>query len=250
MKKLIYLVAFLLTGALALPHAAHAQVKIGANPGTIGTSSGLEVEATNGKKVIVDKTDGTLTIQNVPASTTNTSILTIDANGVVNKQTQSAPALPIVFGTLTATGRTLTPSPPTISNFFGTGASITLPANSKYVVNFTHTLRSSTPAVASGTGLVRATLSDSNADGVVQSADITGPVIALGIINLAATTGILSGAFVITNTTASPKTYYMKGVLDVNSSTGAGSSYNLPAGYSIFGFGGPSEGGFYGIPVN
>ncbi|MCY7356350.1 MAG: hypothetical protein LH609_02580 [Rudanella sp.] len=93
MKQLIYVFALVLTGALTLPNAALAQVKIGANPGTIGSSSGLEVEATNGKKVIVNKGDGTLMIQNVPASTTNTSILTIDANGVVNKQTQSAASM-------------------------------------------------------------------------------------------------------------------------------------------------------------
>lgn len=75
---------FLTLAATALFSTAQAQVKVGANPGTIGTNSSLEVEATNGKKVIVNKADGTTTIENIPASTSaSDKILGVDATGKV-----------------------------------------------------------------------------------------------------------------------------------------------------------------------
>lgn len=57
MKKLIYTLALALAGTFA-----QAQVKIGANPGSIGTNSNLEVEATNGSKTVIRKDNGNMGI--------------------------------------------------------------------------------------------------------------------------------------------------------------------------------------------
>lgn len=62
--------------------ASFAQVKIGSNPTTIDPASNLEVEGSNGKKVIVSKT-GTVKIENVPAGALTDSLLVVDAQGNV-----------------------------------------------------------------------------------------------------------------------------------------------------------------------
>lgn len=87
---------FLTLAAVALFSTAQAQVKIGANPTSIGTTSNLEVEATNGQKVFTNKTDGTLTIQNTPVSTnTADKMLGVDATGkVVTLQSTAVPVAP------------------------------------------------------------------------------------------------------------------------------------------------------------
>lgn len=65
--------------------SAVAQVKVGANPGSIGSGSSLEVEATNGKKLIVDKTDGSVTVQSLSAGSASDSVMTFDANGKLTR---------------------------------------------------------------------------------------------------------------------------------------------------------------------
>ncbi|WP_019991081.1 hypothetical protein [Rudanella lutea] len=60
-NQLVYVFS-LLAGLLLLPEASRAQVKIGNNYTTIGSNSNLEVEATNGNKVIVDKTTGAVSV--------------------------------------------------------------------------------------------------------------------------------------------------------------------------------------------
>jgi hypothetical protein len=62
-----------------------AQVKIGTNPTTIDGNSNLEVEATNNKKVIVHKNDGTVVIENTPPGAVTDGILSVDAVGNVRK---------------------------------------------------------------------------------------------------------------------------------------------------------------------
>ncbi|NBA78440.1 hypothetical protein GOQ04_22985, partial [Emticicia sp. ODNR4P] len=49
--------------ATCVPKMTHAQVKIGANRTTIATNKNLEIEATNGKKVHVNKDDGRVYIE-------------------------------------------------------------------------------------------------------------------------------------------------------------------------------------------
>lgn len=61
LTKILSAAAF--AAMLSMSSAVYAQVKIGANPATIGTSSNLEVESTNGNKTIINKTTGQLTIQ-------------------------------------------------------------------------------------------------------------------------------------------------------------------------------------------
>jgi len=83
MKKINIKYIGLLLALVLLGGAARAQVKIGANPATIGASSGLEVEAANGKKVIVNKADGSVVIENVPAGISSDKYMTVDASGNV-----------------------------------------------------------------------------------------------------------------------------------------------------------------------
>ena len=65
-----------------------AQVKIGTNPTTIGSNSNLEVEASNSKKVIVNKTSGTVVIENTPMGALTDSIVTVDASGNIKAYTK------------------------------------------------------------------------------------------------------------------------------------------------------------------
>lgn len=71
----------LLAGALN----AQAQMKIGTSPTTIANASKLEVEATNNKKVIVDKAVGTVQVQNLPAGAVTDAIVVADPSGVLKQ---------------------------------------------------------------------------------------------------------------------------------------------------------------------
>ncbi|WP_254412662.1 hypothetical protein [Dyadobacter diqingensis] len=85
-SKTIY--AALFAGAMLLAtSSAFAQVKIGTNPTVIGTNNNLEVEAINNKKVIVNKADGTVVIENTPTGATTDKYLSIDAAGNVRALT-------------------------------------------------------------------------------------------------------------------------------------------------------------------
>lgn len=75
----------LAAGLLLSSSAVFAQVKIGTNPTVIGVNNSLEVEATNNKKVIVDKTTGTLKVENKPSASINDSLVTRDANGELHQ---------------------------------------------------------------------------------------------------------------------------------------------------------------------
>lgn len=72
--KIVIYLTFLVSTAFIAP----AQVKIGSNPTSISSTSNLEVEATNGKKVIVDQATGSLKIQNTPNAASGVSAAVID----------------------------------------------------------------------------------------------------------------------------------------------------------------------------
>lgn len=74
--------AVLIFGVICAP-SSMAQVKIGSNPTIIGPNANLEVEAVNGKKVIVKKDVGTIVIENTPAGAITDSVLTVDPTGNV-----------------------------------------------------------------------------------------------------------------------------------------------------------------------
>lgn len=85
---------------VALSFSAFPQAKIGTNPTTISTDANLEVEATNNKKVLVRKSDGSFVIENTPSGASTDSILTIDNSGNVRRRPQSTPYLKLA-GTMT-----------------------------------------------------------------------------------------------------------------------------------------------------
>lgn len=80
---------FFTLATLAFLSKAQAQVKVGNNPSAIGTNSALEVEATNGKKVIVDKAIGTTTVQSLSVAATTDSIVTASQTGMLNQISMS-----------------------------------------------------------------------------------------------------------------------------------------------------------------
>lgn len=75
---------FFTLAAMALFSTAQAQVKVGANPGTIESTSALEVEATNGNKTTINKTNGQVTIKDGTQGANK--VLTSDANGMASWQ--------------------------------------------------------------------------------------------------------------------------------------------------------------------
>jgi hypothetical protein len=75
--------------ATLLGPAAFAQVKIGTAPTVIGVNSNLEVEATNNKKVIVDKTTGTLKVENKPLAAAEDSIVTRGTDGELHQMSST-----------------------------------------------------------------------------------------------------------------------------------------------------------------
>ena len=122
----------MICGLLFVSAMARAQVKIGANPGTIGTSSGLEVEATDGNKTIVNKTTGQVTIQDGTEGAGK--ILTSDATG--KSSWVRPPSGKLIVATL-PDGQTGFLSIPSNLEKVNLGASITLtPGNWLIYVSF------------------------------------------------------------------------------------------------------------------
>lgn len=83
MKKSIQYPMLMMATLIATSGSVYAQVKIGMNPTAINSNSNLEVEATNNKKVIVHKNDGTVVIENTPSGKITDSLLTVDLSGNV-----------------------------------------------------------------------------------------------------------------------------------------------------------------------
>ncbi len=246
----------LFAGALFLGSSAvFAQVKIGTNPTVIGTNSNLEVESSNGTKVVVDKTSGfvgagvtdptqsidgagTGRLRNIPISTNNKEILTVDANGVIYKQAADAALLPTIIGSLAAAGPTI----PANGGNANTGSTITLPANSKYIVNILIVFAPSTPLPTGTSTWVRGYLADSPS-ATITSADVVGGPLASGSLPANSGFATLTGSIRVQNTSSSPKTYYFK-----VSSAG----YGTVTGITLYQVGGASyaENQIYAIPYN
>ncbi len=110
MKKLLYTLSLALLATFA-----NAQVKIGSNPGTIGSSSNLEVEASNGNKTVVDKSTGNVTVNGKITIVDGTQgagkLLASDANGGASWQTLTQQTIPVtVFVGTLPSSYTLTPA--------------------------------------------------------------------------------------------------------------------------------------------
>jgi len=76
-------------GMMLFGSSVFAQVKIGTNPATIGGTSNLEVEAANGKKVIIEKSVGTVQIDNLPSGLESDSLVTVGPDGVLKRSSLS-----------------------------------------------------------------------------------------------------------------------------------------------------------------
>ncbi len=65
-----------ITLILSIVFSVNAQVKIGSNPTVIASTSNIEIEASNGKKVFSNKTDGRFFIENKKSALTSDSLVT------------------------------------------------------------------------------------------------------------------------------------------------------------------------------
>ncbi|GAB2552922.1 complement C1q domain-containing protein [Spirosoma aerophilum] len=89
---------------VAVEHRAFAQVKIGANPTTIGAASNLEVEAANGNKTIVNKTTGQMTVQDGTQGAGK--VFTSDATGAASWLPAPAPTASNTYPFVSVIGST------------------------------------------------------------------------------------------------------------------------------------------------
>jgi hypothetical protein len=122
------IVAALLFGAASV---SNAQVKVGANPASIGTTSNLEVEAANGNKTIVDKATGQVTIQDGTQGVNK--VLTSDANGASSWMPATSVLNPeVLLSATNTTGQAIPANVRTTLNFtnklFDVGNNFTLPS--------------------------------------------------------------------------------------------------------------------------
>lgn len=155
-NQLFLLFASLLLATITdLPNRAWAQVKIGNNYTTIGAASNLEVEAANSKKVIVNKTDGSVIIETTPVSTSASDLLlgvdgtgkvvTVDRTTIVNSVTASgsvgvAPYLRVEGNSSSSSGSpTVLTTPKNLSVTFtnlitynGPNGTFTIPSDGMY----------------------------------------------------------------------------------------------------------------------
>lgn len=182
--------------------------------------------------------NGTARLRNIPSSG-GTVMLTADNDGVVRKQALPAASAPVIQAAFSSNGITLNAA--NWANYNYTGTTITIPANSKYIVNTTQLVTNFTLMPAGQSIWVRSSFSDSSAT-FNFSPDILGSRLMSGIWGSSARFGLLSGAVILNNTSSSAKTYYYwVGQVDNNGYTG-----------TIDNFGGASwaENQLYAIPVN
>lgn len=162
-------------------------------------------------------------------------VLSSDANGNATWVTDNT-SKPTVIAAL-GPGVTLTqadnpPSSGTPGNGRDTGTSVTIPANSKYIVMCYMLVRINPNAPADGYGWIQTTFTDSPASNT-HSADIQGSWFISGAIIPNQIFNMMSGAIVINNTSASPKTYYYRVRIATANNLG---------NYSIESFGGAAWG--------
>ncbi|MBD2699167.1 hypothetical protein IC229_00865 [Spirosoma sp. BT702] len=253
---------YALTLAL-LTSTAYAQVKIGTNPGTIGATSNLEVESSNGTKVVVDKTNGNLgagvtdpthsidgagtaRLRNIPVGTNN-QILTTDANGIIFKQNAPAATLPVVYGVTTGAGVNLLPDD--ISRY--TGTYIILPANSRYVVSATMLMTAGAQITGITGAYIRSYFSDSPTGLALTGDIINNNSLISGSLSTGQFYSLVTGSVILQNSTNIPKAYYYVAYLGNPSRSGSG-SVNLPPAFTIAYFGGNTwgENQLYAVPIN
>lgn len=83
MKKILFIATLIVSSLVS------AQMKVGSNPTSIGTSNNLEIEAASSDKVYVHKVDGRVFIENKPNATFVDSIVMRDANGEIRQMSIS-----------------------------------------------------------------------------------------------------------------------------------------------------------------
>lgn len=182
--------------------------------------------------------NGTARLRIIP-SAGGTVMLTADNDGVIRKQALPAASAPVIQAAFSANGVTLTTANWTSYNY--TGTSITIPANSKYIINTTQLLTNFVLMPAGQSIWVRSSFSDSST-AFAFSPDIVGSNLMSGGWGPSTKFGLLSGAIIINNTSSSAKTYYYwVGEVDSNGYTG-----------TVDQFGGAvwAENQLYAIPVN
>lgn len=182
--------------------------------------------------------NGTARLRNIP-SAGGTVMLTADNSGVIRKQALPAASAPVIQASFSQNGITLNAA--NWANYNYTGTTITIPANSKYIVN-TNQLITNFALMPTGQSIwVRSSFSDSPTT-FNFSPDILGSRLMSGIWGPSSKFGLLSGAVILNNTSSSAKVYYYwVGQADSNGYTG-----------TIDNFGGATwaENQLYAIPVN
>lgn len=202
--------------------------KIGA--GTLTPGARLDVRgAAQGQAIkIVDGTQGV------------DRVLTSDANGNAYWR-QTAAVKNTILGSLSAGGVNI---PSTQGSYLSTGSSITLPANSRYIVTVSFIMAQAggvtTPANSSF--WLRSFFADAPGSSTSTGDVIGGKSLISGLLPGSSNYSTLTGSVIIHNTSSNPKTYYYM----------AGFVSAVNANYSIAQFGGQpwSEGIMYAIPIN
>ncbi|KAA0127135.1 hypothetical protein FY557_14195 [Chryseobacterium sp. SN22] len=182
--------------------------------------------------------NGTARLRTIP-SAGGTVMLTADNNGVIRKQALPTASAPVIQASFSTNGVNLNSG--NWVNYNYTGTSITIPANSKYIVSTTQLITNFTLMPTNQSIWVRSSFSDSSTS-FTFSPDIVGSNLMSGSWGPSTKFGLLSGAIILNNTSSSAKTYYYwVGSVDVNGYTG-----------TIDQFGGSSwaENQLYAIPVN
>ncbi|WP_294283245.1 hypothetical protein [uncultured Chryseobacterium sp.] len=182
--------------------------------------------------------NGTARLRTIP-SNGGTVMLTADNNGVIHKQALPVASAPVIQASFSTNGVNLNSG--NWANYNYTGTSITIPANSKYIVNTTQLVTNFVLMPANQSIWLRSSFSDSSTS-FAFSPDIVGSNLMSGTWGPSTKFGLLSGAIILNNTSSSAKTYYYwAGQVDNNNYTG-----------TIDQFGGSSwaENQLYAIPVN
>ena len=146
---------------------------------------------------------GTARLRSIPSGS-GTVMLTADNTGVIRQQALPTASAPAIIGTLGA-GANLTSA--NWANFNYTGGSITIPANSKYIIQGYILLTSTTIPTSAQSMWVRSSFSES-ASAYTQTADLQGPPYISGLLASNAPYSMMVGAVVLKNSSGSPKTYY------------------------------------------
>jgi len=183
------IVAALLFGAASV---SNAQVKVGANPASIGTTSNLEVEAANGNKTIVDKATGQVTIQDGTQGVNK--VLTSDATGASSWQPATSVLNPeVLLSATSSTGQAIPANVTTTLNFtnklydvgnnFTLPGTFTAPSSGKYTITI---LTNGGPSSTQSSRITSFTVRNSVAELYTKALDFI--VIPAGVIKITTVT--------------------------------------------------------------